>query len=212
MAGGGAIRNGFLELSESDVLDEARAQREAGVPAEKIIRELQDGITAVGDAYGEGRMFVSDLVVSAAIFRKAVDVVLPQGEAEALPAGKGTIVIGTVKEDVHNIGKDITSNLLRYAGYEVVDVGVDVPPAEFVKAVRRSGARIVALSCLLTSSYPFIIKTIEALKASGLRGRVKVIVGGGPLDERAAEYCGADAYGVNGRAAVLFANKVYAHK
>jgi methanogenic corrinoid protein MtbC1 len=205
------IQNGFLELSERTVLDEVTSLMGAGIPDEEIIRALQGGITAVGDAFGEGRMFVSDLMVSASIFRKAVDIVMPNRQEEAFTGtgDKGTIVIGTVKEDVHNIGKDITSNLLRVAGYKVVDIGVDVPPPDFVKAVRKSGARIVAMSCLLTSSYPFIIKTIEVLKSSGLRSRVKIIVGGAPLDERAADYCGADAYGANARAAVTFADTVY---
>ncbi|MDR3224994.1 MAG: cobalamin-dependent protein [Clostridiales Family XIII bacterium] len=206
------IQNGFLELSESTVLEEVTSLMAAGIPEEEIIRELQGGISAVGDAFGEGRMFVSDLMVSASIFRKAVNIIMPNRQSEALTGDKGTIVIGTVKEDVHNIGKDITSNLLRVAGYEVVDIGVDVPPPDFVKAVRKSGAKIVAMSCLLTSSYPFIINTIEVLKNAGLRGRVKIIVGGAPLDERAADYCGADAYGSNARAAVTFADTVYASR
>jgi len=203
------IQNGFLELSERTVLDEVTSLIEAGIPDEEIIRELQGGITAVGDAFGEGWMFVADLMVSASIFRKAVDIVMPNRQDEVFTGDKGTVVIGTVKEDVHNIGKDITSNLLRVAGYKVVDIGVDVPPPDFVKAVRKSGAKIVAMSCLLTSSYPFIIKTIEVLKSAGLRGRVKIIVGGAPLDAMAADYCGADAYGANARSAVTFADTVY---
>jgi methylmalonyl-CoA mutase cobalamin-binding domain/chain len=154
-------------------------------------------------------MFVSDLMVSASIFKKAVNILMPDGDSHMFVGDKGKIVIGTVKEDVHNIGKDLTSNLLKVSGYEVIDIGVDCAPEEFVKAIRESGAKIVALSCLLTSSYPFIIKTIEALKAAGLRRRVKVIVGGAPLDEKAADYCGADAYGANARSAVVFAKKIY---
>ncbi|MDR1496556.1 MAG: cobalamin-dependent protein [Clostridiales Family XIII bacterium] len=198
---------GFLDLSETEVIEEVKALVETGIPTEEILRKCQDGITAVGDAFGEGRMFVSDLMVSAAIFKKAVGLIMP--DARMLAGDKGKVVIGTVKEDVHNIGKDLTSNLLRFAGYEVIDIGVDCSPEEFVKAVRKSGAKIVAMSCLLTSSYPFIIKTIEALKAAGLRRRVKIIVGGAPLDEKAADYCGADAYGANARSAVLFAKNIY---
>jgi methylmalonyl-CoA mutase cobalamin-binding domain/chain len=204
-----SIKEGFLDLSESAVMSGIRARMDAGVPPEEILRECQDGITAVGDAFGEGRLFVSDLMIAASIFERAVGVVMPGGGEFVFNGDKGKVVIGTVKEDFHNIGKDLTSNMLRVAGYEVIDIGVNCAPEDFVKAARKSGAKIVALSCLLTSSYPFIIKTIEALKAAGLRGRVKVIVGGAPLDEKAADYCGADAYGSNARSAVPFAKKVY---
>jgi methylmalonyl-CoA mutase cobalamin-binding domain/chain len=200
---------GFLDLSETKVIGEVRAQIEDGVPTEEILRKCHDGITAVGDAFGEGRMFVSDLVVSASIFKKAVGILMPDGDMRMFTGGKGKVVIGTVKEDIHNIGKDLTTNMLKVAGYDVIDIGVDCAPEEFVNAAKESGAKIVALSCLLTSSYPFIIKTIEALKAAGLRRKVKVIVGGAPLDEKAADYCGADAYGANARSAVLFAKKIY---
>jgi methanogenic corrinoid protein MtbC1 len=206
------IRNGFLELSESVVLDAVRVLKERAVPDEEIIHELQGGITAIGDAFGEGRMFVSDLVASTSIFRKAVDIIMPEHQSEVFSGDRGTVVIGTVKGDVHNIGKDITSNMLRVAGYEVIDVGVDAPPADFVKAVRKSGARMVAMSCLLTSSFPSIIKTIEVLQNTGFRSRVKIIVGGAPLDERMAEYCGADAYGPNAREAVSFADRIYSSR
>jgi methylmalonyl-CoA mutase cobalamin-binding domain/chain len=204
-----SIKQGFLDLSETTVLDEVRARMKAKVPPEEILRECQDGITAVGDAFGEGRMFVSDLMISASIFKKAVRIIMPDDEPLVFRGDKGKVVIGTVKEDMHNIGKDLTSNMLRFAGYEVIDIGVDCSPEDFVKAAKNSGAKIVALSCLLTSSYPFIIKTIEALKTAGLRRRVKVIVGGAPLDEKAAEYCGADAYGPNARSAVSFARRIY---
>jgi methylmalonyl-CoA mutase cobalamin-binding domain/chain len=203
------IKQGFLDLSEADVLGEVKAQMEAGVPAEEILLECQDGITSVGDEFEQGRLFVSDLMASASIFEKAVSIVMPDGDARAPVGDKGTIVIGTVQGDVHNIGKDLTANLLKVSGYEVIDIGVDCAPESFVKAVRESGARIVALSCLLTSSYPYIIKTIEALNTAGLRRKVRVIVGGAPLDEKAADYCGADAYGKSAQSAVTFARSVY---
>jgi methylmalonyl-CoA mutase cobalamin-binding domain/chain len=203
------IKKGFLDLSEDEVIGEVRAQMADGVPSESILLECQDGITSVGDAFGEGRMFVSDLMISASIFKKAVGIMMPDRDLSAFTGNKGKVVIGTVKEDFHNIGKDLTSNLLKASGYDVIDIGVDCSPEDFVKATKESGAKIVALSCLLTSSYPFIIKTIEALKSSGLRRKVKVIVGGAPLDEKAADYCGADAYGANARSAVSFAQKIY---
>jgi methylmalonyl-CoA mutase cobalamin-binding domain/chain len=203
------IREGFLDLSETKIIEGVRARMADGVPAEEILNECQDGISSVGDAFAEGRMFVADLVAAAAIFRKVVGVIMPDDEGRALEGDKGAVVIGTVKDDVHNIGKDLTSNLLRIAGYEVIDIGVDCAPEDFVRAVRKSGAKIVAMSCLLTSGYPSIINTIEALKEAGLRKRVKVIVGGAPLDEKAAGYCGADAYGSDARAAVAFAKNIY---
>ncbi|MDR0520051.1 MAG: cobalamin-dependent protein [Clostridiales Family XIII bacterium] len=204
--------DGFLALSESDIMDGVKALKTAGASDEEIIRELQRGITAVGDAFGEGRMFVYDLVLSASMFRKAVKSIMPYNKPNLLDGGKGIVVIGTVKGDLHNIGKDITTNLLRCAGYKVIDVGVDVHSEDFVKAVRKSGTKILALSCLLTSCFPSIIDTVEALKNTGLRDRVKVIVGGGPLNEKAAKYCNADAYGSNAGVAVAYADSVYGNR
>jgi methanogenic corrinoid protein MtbC1 len=209
---GDIITKGFLDLSESAVTAEVEAQLAAGVTAEEILLECQEGITAVGDAFEQGRLFVSDLMASASIFKKAVGIVTPaagKGAVRLPVSGKGAIVIGTVQGDVHNIGKDLTANLLKVSGYDVVDIGGDCAPENFVKAARESSARIVALSCLLTSSYPYIIKTIEALNAAGLRRKTRVIVGGAPLDAKAAAYCGADAYGKSAQSAVTFARQVY---
>jgi methanogenic corrinoid protein MtbC1 len=203
------IIESFLNLSEPTVMDEVRTRMETGVSSEDIIRSLQDGITAVGDAFGEGRMFVPDLMISASIFEKAIGLVMPDDYADRMRGQKGKIVIGTVKDDFHNIGKDLASKMLKCAGYKIIDVGVDVEPADFVGALKDSGAKALALSCLLTSSYAHIIKTIEAVKEAGIRSRVKIIVGGAPIDEKSAIYCGADAYGPTARSAVTFAEEVY---
>ncbi|MDR0518449.1 MAG: cobalamin-dependent protein [Clostridiales Family XIII bacterium] len=202
----------FLGLSQSEILAEVRAQKESGATNEEIIRDLHGGIMAVDDAFGEGRMFVADLVVSAEIFRLAVDIIMPDSESGILTPikSKGKVVIGTAKDDLHDIGKGVTSSLLRAAGYEVIDIGVDASPSDFVDAARKSGARIMAISCLLTTCMPSIISTIEELKRTGLSSRVKTIVGGAPLSAKFAGYCGADAYGPHARDAVIFADSVYA--
>ena len=118
---------------------------------------------------------------------------------------KGKIVFGTVKGDIHNIGKDIVIGLLKAAGYEVRDLGIDVPHEKFVEAVKETGAKIVGLSGLLTIAYDAMKETIESLKAAGLE--VKVMIGGGPMTSAVKEFTGADAWATNAQAAVILANQ-----
>jgi len=120
---------------------------------------------------------------------------------------RGTVVIGTVKGDIHDIGKDIVVSLLRAGNYDVVDLGVDVPAAKFVEAVRQSGAKVVALSGLLTISFDAMKEAVAALAAAGLRSKVKVMVGGGPVTEQVRVYAGADAFGADAQAAVTLCDK-----
>jgi 5-methyltetrahydrofolate--homocysteine methyltransferase len=118
------------------------------------------------------------------------------------------VVIGTVKGDLHDIGKNLVASMLEGGGFEVIDLGADVPPEKFVEAVQERNAQIVALSALLTVTMPAMKTTIEALKAAGLRDRVKVMVGGAPVTHKYAEEIGADGYGENASVAVQLARRL----
>jgi len=139
--------------------------------------------------------------------KSAMELIRPLLAARgAQPVGR--VVIGTVKGDLHDIGKNLVASMLEGGGFEVIDLGADVPPEKFVQAVEERNAQIVALSALLTVTVPAMKTTIEALKAAGLRDRVKVMVGGAPVTHKYAEEIGADGYGENASVAVQLARRL----
>jgi len=120
---------------------------------------------------------------------------------------RGTVVLGTVKGDIHDIGKDLVVLLLKAAGYDVCDLGVDVAPPRFVTALQETGAKVLGLSALLTTAYGPMKETVAAIEAAGLRPEVKIMVGGGPVDEKVCRYAGADAWGADAQAAVTLCHR-----
>jgi len=200
-----------LAMAISDLEEEAAVKfvgerLAAGTDPMAILASCQDGMTLVGKRYESGEYFISDLMMAGEIF-KATTKPLASRIATGTGGGKGKIVLGTVKGDIHNIGKDIVVGLLRAAGYEVLDLGVDVPPQKFVDTVKETGAKIVGLSGLLTIAFDSMKETIAALAAAGLRPGVKVMIGGGPMTATVKDYAGADAWGNNAQAAVSVANE-----
>jgi methanogenic corrinoid protein MtbC1 len=159
----------------------------------------------VGRRFEKDEYFISDLMMAGHIFKQATALLGPDDSGEASePAG--TIVMGTVKGDVHDIGKDLVVGLLRAANFKVEDLGIDVPPERFVEAVRVDGATIVGLSGLLTTSFDPMRDTVTALADAGLRDRVRVMIGGGPVTEEVCKMTGADGWSTNAQAAVSMAN------
>jgi 5-methyltetrahydrofolate--homocysteine methyltransferase len=161
----------------------------------------------VGRRFEEEEYFVPELLLSARAMKSALELISPL-LSETGASSKGCIVIGTVKGDLHDIGKNLVSAMLEGAGFEVVDLGSDVSPEKFVAAVEEKGANLVGLSALLTVTMPSMKSTIEALEAAGLRDRVKVLVGGAPLSTEHAEAIRADAYADNATAAVRAAHEL----
>jgi 5-methyltetrahydrofolate--homocysteine methyltransferase len=162
-----------------------------------------------------GRMFeceeyyVPELLLSARAMKAALDPLRPLLAATGTQAA-GKVVIGTARGDLHDIGKNLVASLLEGGGFEVMDLGTDVPPEKFVEAVKASGAGLVAISALLTTTMPGMRNTIEALQRAGIRDRVKVMVGGAPVTRQFAEQIGADGYGENASAAVTLARRLTA--
>jgi methylmalonyl-CoA mutase cobalamin-binding domain/chain len=194
-------------------VDAARARLDAGVAALEIVtREMVPAMDEVGRRFDCEEYFVPQLLLSARAMKGALGLLRPL-LASTRARGAGRVAIGTVRGDLHDIGKNIVAAMLEGAGFDVLDLGVNVAPEQFVEAVRTARAGLVCLSALLTTTMPAMAATIEALRAAGLRDEAAVIIGGAPVTERFAREIGADAYGDNAVAAVALARKlVVAHE
>lgn len=186
------LANAIAELDENRALELVKQMLASDRDPLAILDECRKGIIIVGDRFESKEYFLADLIMGAEIFKNVNALLLPKlaGKAGAKPLGK--IVIGTVKGDIHDIGKNIVVALLRANGFEVFDVGVDVPPSTFVNKVRETGATILGLSALLTIGFDSMKETVAEVKRAGLDKKVRVVIGGGPVDERVKEYTGAD--------------------
>jgi len=187
-----------------------RQALEAGIEPLRIINEgLVPGMRIVGDKYSSGEYFLPNLIVSASGMKQAMALLEPELKArreEVRSAGK--VVIGTVRGDIHEIGKSLVATMLAANGFEVHDLGVDVSAERFVDTVRQTGADLVGLSALLTTTMMGQKKIIEELERAGLRGGVKVMVGGAPVSQAFADSIGADGYAQDAVAAVELATRL----
>jgi len=174
----------------------------SGVPAREILDEaLLPGMEVVGERMRSGDCFIPEVLLSARVMQGALDLLRPH-MAEGESTSAGTVVIGTVEGDLHDIGKNLVAMLLQGAGFEVVNLGAGVTSAQFVSAVKEHRPQIIGMSALLTTTLPHVGETIAALKEAGLRGSVKVMVGGAPVTQAWADEVGADGYGANAGMAV----------
>lgn len=194
------------ELEEEQMKALVKERLDAGDDPQAILASCRDGMTQVGQRYETGEYFVSELIMAGEMFKTANALLAPHFTAGS-GTFKGKVIFGTVKNDIHDIGKDLVVGMLKAAGYEVFDLGIDVPVDKFVQTVKETGARIVGLSGLLTIAFDSMKATVDALQAAGLRPGVKVMIGGGPVTQQVLEFTGADALGVDAQAAVNFANQ-----
>lgn len=201
--GNGLIEK-LVEMREAEVMAAVAAGRDAGQDPGAIIASLQEGMRIIGDKFEAGEYYLSELIMSAEIFKGALAVLGTDTDAPAA-AAKGTVVLGTVAGDIHDIGKNVVASVLRANGFNVVDLGVDVPAEAFASAVQSSGAQVVGLSCLLTTAFDAMQQTIAALEETGVRDSVKVMIGGGPVTPDLAGKLGADAAGRSAQDAVALA-------
>jgi len=180
---------------------------EAGVdPVVLIQQHMVPAMDEVGRLYEAEEYFVPELLLAARAMKASLELLRPLlAESGAEPTGR--VVIGTVKGDLHDIGKNLVGSMLEGGGFEVIDLGADVAPEKFIEAIQTRGARIVCLSALLTVTMPSMKKTIEALEQAGVRNQVKVLVGGAPVTPQFAKEIGADGYGETANAAVALARQ-----
>ncbi|MEM2004014.1 MAG: corrinoid protein [Nitrososphaerota archaeon] len=193
------IKEAIINIQNDLALEYTKEAINAGVnPQEIISNSIVKGLEIVGEKFEKGEYFLSELIAAGEISKQIISILNPILKASGVPAKKlGKVVIGTVRGDIHDIGKNIVAMLLETAGFEVIDLGADVAPEKFVDAVIRNEANIVALSALLTVTMPEMRIVIEELKKANVRDRVKIIVGGAPLTKEYAEEIGADGYGEN---------------
>lgn len=200
------LTQALSDLEEDAVLALVQERLDAGEDPLAILAECREGMVQVGQRYESGEYYVSDLIMAGEIFKRANAMLAEKYESDAGEV-RGKVVVGTVEGDIHDIGKDLVVGMLRANGYGVTDVGVDATPAKFVEAVQASGATIVGLSGLLTISFDAMKATVDALADAGLRGGVKVMIGGGPTTEQVREYVGADGLGSDAQAAVALCSQ-----
>ncbi len=199
------IKEALVDLDEEALLNAVEEALRAGVPAERIVFEaMSRGMEEVGKLFETGEYFLAEMIIAADIFRKAMERLQPLLEEAASSAARarGRVVIGTVEGDVHDIGKSLVASMLRAAGFEVIDLGVDVPAEQFAEAVEKYRPDIVAMSALLTTTMKNMEKVVKTLEERGLRSRVKIVIGGAPTTPEFAERIGADAWARNAVEAV----------
>jgi 5-methyltetrahydrofolate--homocysteine methyltransferase len=181
-----------------------------GVAPELVLKAgLIPAMEEVGRLYAEGEYFVPEMLVAARAMKAALEILRPDlVESDVKPTG--TMVVGTVKGDLHDIGKNLVAMMVEGAGFDIVDLGTDVAPERFVAAVRDSGANLVGLSALLTTTMPMMRNTVQAIVEAGLREQVKIIIGGAPITADFAEEIGADGYAADASRAAILAKALVA--
>ena len=199
--------NTLADLKEQDAIKIVKDRLSAGEDPLKILRDARKGMEIVGSRFASSEYFIPDLVYSGEILKSVTELVKPKltttGESKKL----GKIVFGTVAGDIHDIGKDIVVFMLDVNGFEVHDLGIDVPVQKFVDKIKETGAPIVGLSGFLTLAFDSMKETVEAIKSAGLRDKVKIMIGGGQMSDEIKNYSGADAYGNDAMAGVTLAKK-----
>ena len=198
-----AVKDGRKKIVEQLVKD-ALAE---GVSAESILNEgLIVGMTELGEMFKTGEVYVPEILVAARAMKAGTTILKPL-LVDANVQSLGTVAIGTVKGDLHDIGKNLVGMMLEGNGFTVVDLGEDVDPEKFVEAV-KNGAQAIGMSALLTTTMPNMALTIQALKDAGLRDKVKVLVGGAPITQEFADQIGADGYSTDAASAADLAKKL----
>ena len=198
----GRVLEAVADLDIDGVASRVHGALQAGVEPRAVLNHgLSAGMRVVGERFESGEYYLTDLVLAGEVMKLGLAPLEPLLKSTDV-RGKGTVVLATVKGDIHEIGRDLVGTMLRAAGFEVVDLGVDVPAARIVEAVRAHGARVVGLSVLLTPMVGQLRAVVEALTETGLRPQVKIIVGGACTTPRLAEEMGCDAHGRDAVAAV----------
>jgi 5-methyltetrahydrofolate--homocysteine methyltransferase len=208
MADLSALRKAVIDGKRKDAEALARQALEGGAdPAAMLKEALVPAMDEVGTKFKNGEYFIPEMLVAAKAMKQAMEVLKPKLTAGTYQAA-GKVVIGTVRGDLHDIGKNLVKMLLEGAGYEVVDLGVDVAPEKFVEAVKANNPQVVAMSALLTTTMLAMPETIKALDAAGVRKNVKVIIGGAAITDAFAKEISADGYGADASTAVELARKL----
>jgi trimethylamine corrinoid protein len=193
----------LADLKEQEALDAVKQMLGDGMDPMQILAEAREGMQVVGQRFGNEEYFIPDLIYSGEILKGIAQMVEPYIKNSGAETKKlGKVIIATVAGDIHDIGKDLVVFMLDISGYEVYDLGIDVPIQTIVNKIKETGATVVGLSGFLTLAFDAMKETIDAIKAEGLRDNLKIMIGGGQIDDEVKKYTGADAYGKDAMAAV----------
>lgn len=197
----------LADLKEEEVLRIVRERLDSGEDPLKILDDSRKGMQIVGKRFSDSEYFIPDLVYSGEILKEITEIVKPKLKKAAEVERLGKVVIGTVAGDIHDIGLNIVGFMLDVNGFEVYNLGIDLPAQRFVEKIEETKAEIVGLSGFLTLAFDSMKQTVEAIQAAGLRDKVKIMIGGGQIDDEIRKYTGADAYGRDAMAAVALARE-----
>ena len=200
-----ALIDAIAEMEDERAISLATEMIEGGTSPLEILDSCKAGMAIVGDRFEKGEYFVPELILAGEMLKQISEIVKPHLTAGGDAPKLGRVLLGTVTGDIHDIGKDIVHFMLEVNGFEVHDLGVDVPVDTFVQAVREDRPDVVALSGFLTLSYDAMRDTVTALQTAGLRDGVKIMIGGGTVDDQVRVFAGADAFGLNAMDAVNMA-------
>ncbi|NLV73810.1 MAG: cobalamin-binding protein [Chloroflexi bacterium] len=202
------IFNGILNGKMKDVEEATKSALAEGVPAGELLNDAMiPAMAEVGRLFEANEYYVPEMLIAARAMKAGLSLVRPKLVDEKIePFGK--VALGTVKGDLHDIGKNLVAIMIEGAGFEILDLGVDVSPEKFVDSVKNQGAQVIGLSALLTTTMPSMKATIDALKEAGLRDKVKVIIGGAPVTQKYADEIGADGYSRDAAGAATLVKKL----
>ena len=199
--------NLMADLMEDETIAMVKELIDSGADPLDILNDARSAMEVVGKRFETSEYFIPDLMMAGEILKGISDIVKPLLEQRNQGAKKGKVLIGTVAGDIHDIGKDIVTFMLDVSGFDVLDIGIDVPVPVFIEKIKEFQPQVVALSGFLTLAYDSMKKTVEAIEAEGLRDKIKIMIGGGQMDDEVRKYVHADAYGKDAIAAVNLCRK-----
>ena len=197
----------IVKMDEDEAMTAAKELLDKGDDPVKILEQCRKAVEIVGAQFEKGECFLPELMMAGHMLGEISNLVRPVLSKGLEIKRIGKVLMGTVEGDVHDIGKNIVTFLLDANGFEVMDIGIDVPPETFVEAIKSFSPQVVGLSGLLTIAYDSMKKTVEAVKEAGLRDKVKIMIGGGQMSDKVKEYAGADAYAKDAMAGVVLAKQ-----
>ncbi len=202
-----ALVEAIADMREDDAIKMVQENLDKGGDPSQVLEDCRLAMEIVGKRYESNEYFLPELILAGEILGRIATMTKPKIAASAPAQKLGTVVIGTVQGDIHDIGKDIVTFMLDVNGFDVHDLGVDVPAARFIEAIQQYKPSVVGLSGFLTLAYDSMKTTVQAISDAGLRDKVKIIIGGGQINDTIREYTGADAYGKDAMAAVTFSKQ-----
>ena len=197
----------MADLMEDETLQLVKEKIAQGVDPEEILADARSAMEVVGKRFESCEYFIPDLMMAGEILKEIADEVKPLMKKQQGSAKSGKVIIGTVAGDIHDIGKDIVTFMLDVSGFDVLDLGIDVPAETFVAKIKEFQPQVVGLSGFLTLAFDSMKNTIAAIEKAGLRDKVKIMIGGGQIDDAVRAYVGADAYGKDAVAGVQLTRK-----